>query len=445
MQVTETLSEGLKREFSVVVPAAELDERLVQRLDSLKGEVQLKGFRPGKVPISHLRRLYGRSAMAEIVQSILGEVARDTLADRGERAASSPDYRLPEDETEAEKVLNGAADLAYTMVYEVLPKFDVADLKTITVERPVTDVSDAEIDEQLKQLAAGARAFATKEGKAETGDQVTISYVGKIDGVPFDGGAAEDSPLTIGDNRFIPGFEEQLVGLASGDEKTITVTFPEDYGNKDLAGKEATFDISVKSVAAAEPVAIDDKLAERLGLDTLDALRDTLRSQLSQQYDQASRQKVKRMLLDKLDEMHAFELPQMLVDQEFEVVWRQIMTEMSSNQTTFEAEGTTEEEARADYRKIAERRVRLGLVMGQIGEKAQIQVTEEELQRAMAAYMRQFPGREQSVIDYYRNNPEAIAGLREPIFEEKVVDYILELATVTEKKVSREELLKEDE
>ncbi len=445
MQVTETLVEGLKREFNVVVPASELDERLVQRLDALKSEVQLKGFRPGKVPVNHLRRLYGRSAMAEIVQSILGEIARNTLADRGERAASSPDYRLPEDEAEAEKVLTGDADLSYTMVYEVLPKFDVVDLKTISVERPVAEVSDDEVDQQLQDLAKDSRSFATKDGKAAEGDRVTINYLGKIDGVPFAGGAAENSPVTIGDKRFIPGFEEQLVGLSSGEQKTITVTFPADYGNQDLAGKEATFDITVQSVAAADPAVVDDKLAERLGVASLDALRDTVRSQIGQQYTNATRQKLKRQLLDKLDEAHTFELPGMLVDQEFEVVWRQIMTEMASSKTTFEAEGTTEEAARADYRKIAERRVRLGLILGQIGDQAKIQVTEEELQRALAAYMRQFPGREQAVLDYYRNNPEAVAGLREPIFEEKVVDYILELANVTDKPVSREELLKEDD
>lgn len=445
MQITETINDGLKREFNVIVPASELDDRLVQRLNALKGQVNLKGFRPGKVPLSHLRRMYGRSAMAEIIQTVLSEVARDTLTERAERAASPPDYRLPEDTEETEKILTGGADLSYTMVYEVLPKIDLIDFKTIAVERPVVEVSDEEVDAEVKRLADEARSFATKDGKAEMGDRVTVSYVGKIDGEPFAGGTADNAPVTLGEGQFIPGFVEQLVGLASGDDKTFAITFPADYPSQELAGKEATFEVSIKSVSAAEDVAIDDALAERLGLASLEALRDTVRSQIKQRYEQAARQKVKRRLLDKLDEAHAFDLPQMLVDQEFEVVWRQIMTELSGASRTFEDEGTTEEAAREEYRKIAERRVRLGLVLAEIGSRAKIEVTEDEMQRALAAYMRQFPGREQAVLDYYRNNPEALAGLREPIFEEKVVDYILELAQVTDKPVSGEELLRADE
>ena len=445
MQVTETVSDGLKREFSVVVPAAELDDRLVQRLSSLKDEVRIKGFRPGKVPISHLRRLFGRSAMAEIVQSVLAEVARDTLTSRGEKAAAPPDYKLPEDDKAADRILTGEADLAYTMVYEVLPKVQLADFKTISVERQVVDISDEDVEAQVKQLAESARAFATKAGKADTGDRLTISYVGKIDGEPFTGGSDDNASVTIGDGRFIPGFAEQLVGLSSGDEKTITITFPKDYAAKNLAGKQATFDISVKAVTSADAVAIDDQLAERLGLESIAALRDTVRQQIRSQYAQATRQKIKRLLLDRLDETHRFELPPAMVDQEFESIWRQILGELSNSGKTFESEETTEEAARADYRKIAERRVRLGLVMSEIGERNKIQVTEEEVQRALSAQMRQFPGQEQALIDYYRNNPEAVAALRAPIFEEKVVDYLLELVNVTDKTVSREELMRDED
>lgn len=445
MQVTETLNEGLKREFSVVVPASELDGRLVDRLSTLKDEVRIKGFRPGKVPISHMRRMFGRSAMAEIVQSVLTEVARDTLTNRGEKAAAPPDYRLPEDVQETEKILSGQSDLSYTMVYEVLPRIELTDFKKISVERPVVEISDADVDEQVKQLAESARSFATKAGAAETGDRLTISYLGKIDGEPFAGGSDDNASVTIGDGRFIPGFAEQLVGLSSGDEKTISVTFPADYAAKELAGKEATFEISVKAVAAADPVAIDDKLAERLGLESLAALRDTIRQQIKAQFNQATRQKVKRQLLDRLDETHPIELPPAMVEQEFETIWRQIMAELANTGKTFESEGTTEEAARADYRKISERRVRLGLVMSEIGERNKIQITEEEVQRALAAQMRQLPGQEQALITYYRNNPDALAALRAPIFEEKVVDYLMELVNVTEKTVSREELLREDE
>jgi trigger factor len=445
MQVTETISEGLRREFRVVVPAAELDGRLAQRLESMKDEVRIKGFRPGKVPVSHLRRMFGRSAMAEIVQSVLGEIARNTLASRGEKAAAPPDYKLPEDQRATEEILSGSADLAYTMTYEVLPRIDLTDFKAIAVERPVVDVADTEVDEQLRQLAENARSFATRAGAAETGDRVTISYVGTIGGEPFSGGTDDNVGVTIGSGRFIPGFDEQLVGLSSGDTKTIKVTFPVDYSAKHLAGKEAAFETTVKAVAAADPVAVDDQLAVRLGLDSLAVLRDTVRQQIVQQYSLAMRQRLKRQLLDRLDETHSFNLPAGMVDQEFESIWRQVTSELLSTGKTFEDEGTTEEAARADYRKIAERRVRLGLVMSEIGERAKVVVTEEEVQRALAAQMRQFPGQEAALVEYYKNNPDAVAALRAPIFEEKVVDYLMELVKVTDRKMTREELLREDE
>lgn len=445
MQVTETQVDGLRREFAVTIPATELDSRLTERLTAMKGEVQIKGFRPGKVPVSYLRRLVGRSTMAEIVQSMLSEVARDTLTSRGEKAVTQPDYKLPEDEVLSEKVLTGSADLSYTMSYEVMPAVELADFKKIEVERPTTEVSEADIDEQVTQLAEGARSFATKQGVAEAGDRLTISYVGKIGGEAFAGGSDDNAVLTIGDGRFIPGFAEQLVGLASGDSKTIAVTFPADYAAKNLAGKEATFDVTVKALAAADPVAIDDQLAERLGLANLAALRDTVREQVKQQYTLASNQKVKRNLLDVLDKQHDFALPPALVEQEFETIWRQISDDLARSGKTFADEGTTEEAARADYRKIAERRVRLGLVMSEIGDRNSIQVTDEETQRALAAHMRQFPGQEQALVDYYRRSPEALAALRAPIFEQKVVDYILELAKVTAKPVTKEELLRDDD
>ncbi|MEJ0012958.1 MAG: trigger factor [Bauldia sp.] len=445
MQVTETQVDGLRREFAVVIPATELDSRLVERLTAMKNEVQIKGFRPGKVPVSYLRRLVGRSEMAGIVQSMLSEVARDTLASRGEKAVTQPDYKLPEDEALSEKVLTGGADLSYTMTYEVMPHVELADFKKIEVERPVVAVTDEDIEEQLKQLADGARSFATKQGVAATGDRLTISYVGKINGETFSGGSDDNAVLTIGDGRFIPGFDEQLIGLASGDSKTITVTFPADYAAKDLAGKEATFDVQVKALAAADAVAIDDGLAERLGLPDIAALRDTVRDQVKQQYTFATSQKVKRNLLDILDKQHDFALPPALVDQEFDTIWRQITDDLARSGKSFADEGTTEEAARADYRKIAERRVRLGLVMSEIGDRNNIQVTEEETQRALAAHMRQFPGQEQALVDYYRRSPEALASLRAPIFEQKVVDFILELAKVTDKPVTKEELLRDDD
>lgn len=445
MQVTETISDGLKREFKVVVPAEELDNRLVERLASLKDEVRIKGFRPGKVPVNHLRKLYGRSAMAEIVQNMLREVAQKTLEERGERAATPPDFDIPEADGEAERILSGQADLAYTMTYEVLPTVVLGDFKTVEVERPVVEVGDDEVESQLQQIAESSRAYEPRSGKAESGDRLTISYLGKIDGEPFEGGTDENAVIRLGSGQFIPGFEEQLEGVAVGDEKTITVTFPEDYGAKQLAGKTATFDVTVKEVSMPGELVIDDQLAERLGLESIDKLRDTIRDQVGNQYKEASRMKVKRQILDRLDALHSFELPPKMVEVEFENIWRQVAADMAQGGRTFEEEGTTEEAARADYRKIAERRVRLGLVLSEIGEKNAIEVREDEVQRALAAQLRQFPGNEKAVLDYYRKDPDALASLRAPIFEEKVVDFLLELVKVNDKTVTREELMRNDD
>jgi trigger factor len=453
MQVTETLAEGLKREFTVVVPANELDQRLATRLNSLKDEVRLKGFRPGKVPVNHLRRLFGKSAMAEIVQNVITEVARDTLKERGERAAMQPDFKLPEDETEADKVLAGEADLTYVMSYEVLPKVEPGDFKSITVERPVAEVTDAEVDADIDRLAENALSFSPKDpgsksgagGKAAEGDRLTIAYVGKVDGELFEGGSDENAVIRLGSGQFIPGFAEQLEGLSAGEQTTIEVTFPENYPATHLAGKAATFDVTVKEVAAPDPIKIDDELATRLGIESLDKLRDAVRQQLQTQFTFASRQKVKRQLLDQLDEIHKFDLPPKMVEQEFENIWRQITGDLTQRGKTFADEGLNEEAARADYRKIAERRVRLGLVLSEIGERNKIEVTEEEVQRALQAQLRQVPGQERQLIEYYRKNPDALASLRAPVFEEKVVDFVLELVKVKDKPVSREELMRDDE
>ena len=445
MQVTETVAEGLKREFKVVVPAQELDERLNTRLNALKNEVRIKGFRPGKVPVTHLRRLFGKSAMAEIVQNMLSEVARNTISERGERAAMQPDFKLPEDEKEADQVLAGRADLTYTMSYEVLPTVELQDFKSIAVDRPTAEVKDDDLDSELAKLAEVTRTFTPKEGKAETGDRITASYVGKIDGEPFEGGTDENAQIRLGSTQLIPGFAEQLEGVVTGGERTINVTFPEDYAAKPLAGKAATFDVKVKEVASPDPIKLDDEMAKKLGLESLDKLRDAVRQQLKTQLDTAARMKLKRQLLDRLDEMHKLDLPPKMVEQEFENIWRQITAELAQSGKTFESEGTTEEKAREEYRKIAERRVRLGLVLSEIGERNKIEVTEEEVQRGLQAQMRQFPGQEKALIDYYRRNPDALASIRAPIFEEKVVDFLLELVKVTDKPVSREELLREEE
>lgn len=442
MQVSETLSEGLKRELRVTIPASELDSRLAVRLDELKSRIRIKGFRPGKVPVSHLRRVYGKAAMAEIVESVVGEKTREALSDRGERAATQPRIAMTEDEAEATKVLEGAADLVFTLEYEVLPAFDLKDFKGLKIERPVADVADAEIDARLRQVAESARTYTASDRAAEAGDRVTFDYTGKTGGETFE---SNTTSIVLGSGQFIPGFEDQLAGVKAGDQKVIEVTFPESYPAAQLAGKPATFDVAVKEVAAPDDTALDDEFAKRLGLESMDKLRETIGKQIESEYGRATRQHVKRQMLDQLDALYSFPLPQNLVEQEFQNIWRQVMHDVEHHGKSFEAEGTSEEAARAEYRGIAERRVRLGLVLSRIGESAEITVADEELQGALYDQARRFRGQEKQVFEYYRKNPDALQALRAPIFEEKVVDYILEFAEVTDKTVSKEELFADTE
>lgn len=443
MQVTETLAEGLKREFKVVVPAAEMDSRLVTRLEEIKGTAQIKGFRPGKVPVSHLRRIVGRQTMSEIVNDILREQTNEILSQRGERAAQQPTYDLPEDEKEAEKVLDAKADFEFSMSYEVLPKVELGDFKTIAIDRPVVAVADEDLDRSLLQLARANATYSAKDGKAADGDRVTIDYVGNLDGEVFDGGSDNGAQLVLGSEQFIPGFEEQLVGVTADDTKTLDITFPDDYGATHLAGKTAQFDVTVKEVAAPDSVAIDDELAKKLGLENVDQLKDAVRRQLDGQNAPLVRQRIKRQLLDALDDMHKFEPPPSMVDQEFDGVWREVEADLERSGQTFADQDTTEEEQRIYYRGIADRRVRLGLVLAEIGERNRIEVTDAELQRAVADEIRRSPGQQNELAEFYQNNPAAVTRLRAPLFEEKVVDFLLELVNVTEKPMSREELVKQ--
>lgn len=446
MQVSETLNSGLKREIKVTVPAEDLEARLVERLEDAKGKVRLKGFRPGKVPLQHLRRMYGKSFMAEVVNEILSDSSKSIIEERGEKPAMQPEIAMTEDEKEAEKVLAGNADFEFSMSYEVIPPIEIKDFSGIKITRPVYDVPEEEVEEQVKRVADSARSYEPKEGKAKDGDKVTLDYVGKIDGEPFEGGAATDSEVVIGHNQFIPGFEEQLVGLKAGDETTIKVTFPSEYAAQHLAGKEAEFDVTIKQVAEGEELVIDDELAKKLGLESADKLREIIRGQLENQFGQMTRQKAKRQLLDALDEAYQFEAPEKLVDAEFDNIWQQVTRDLEQAGRTFEDEDTTEEAAREDYRKLAERRVRLGLVLAQIGEEANIEVSEDEMQRALIESIRRYPQhQQQEIYDFYRQNPQALANVRAPLFEEKVVDHLLAQVDVTDNKVSREELLAEEE
>ncbi|MBD8875742.1 trigger factor [Roseibium polysiphoniae] len=438
MQVTETLSEGLKRELKIEIPAGDLASKLDAYMEDMKGKAQIKGFRPGKVPVAHLKKMYGRQAMAEILSNTIQESSQSVLEERSERPALTPAIDLPDEEAEA--ILAGTADLSFAMKYDVLPEFEIVDFKGIEIERPVVDIAESEVDEQIAEIAKNNAPFDTKEGAAESGDRVTMSYLGKIDGEPFEGGADENGQLVLGSGQFIPGFEDQLIGLKAGDEKVVEVSFPEEYQAAHLAGKAATFDVVVKEVAAPGEATIDDEFAKNLGLESLDKLKEIVRGQIEGQFGQMTRQRVKRQLLDALDEHYSFDLPEGLLNSEFDAVWNQVEEDMKRNEKTFEDEDTTEEEAKADYRKIAERRVRLGLVLSEIGEKNEIQVSDEEMQRALYDRVRQFPGQEQQVFEFYKNNQQALASLRAPIYEEKVVDYMLELANVTDKTVTKEEL-----
>ena len=447
MQVTETLTEGLKHEFTVSVPASDLDAKAGARLVDLKDKVRINGFRPGKVPVSHLKKVYGRSVMAETVEQTIRDTNSQIFTERGFRLATEPKVTMPTEEKAVDDILAGKSDLTYTVSIEVVPSIQLADFKSFTVEKPVVDVTDTEVDEAVKRIAEQNRSYADKgEGaKAESGDRVTISFKGTIDGTPFDGGTGEGIQVVIGAAQFIPGFEEQLIGIAPNETRTLKVSFPKNYASEKLAGQPAEFETTATLIEAPQDTKIDDEFAKTLGLESLDKLKEAARERLTAEFAGATRQRVKRFLLDRLDETHRFEAPPSLVEEEFRLMWNSIKAEMESSGKTFADENTTEQAAEEEYRKIADRRVRLGLVLSEIGEKNKITVTDDEVSRAVIDRARQMPGREKEVWDYYRNNPNALAQLRAPIYEDKVVEFILELANVTEKKVTREELFKDDD
>jgi len=444
MQVIETLAEGLKREIKVVIPAKDMESRMNERLAEVKDKVRINGFRPGKVPAAHLKKVYGKSIMADLVNEIVRDQPPAILTERGEKSATQPEISMTEDKDEAEKILAAQADFEFTLSYEVIPAIELKSNKGIKVTREVAEISEDEVTEQIMRIADSARSYEAKKGKAADGDRVTMDYLGKVDGEAFEGGKDEDAELVLGSGRFIPGFEGQLVGVKAGDEKTITVTFPADYPAKNLAGKEATFDVKIKDVAAPGEVEINDELATKLGLESADRLKEIVRGQIESQYGSVTRQKVKRQILDQLDELYQFDTPQRLVEAEFDNIWRQIQTDLAQSGKTFEDEDTTEEKAREEYRKLAERRVRLGLVLSEIGEKAGVDVSEDELQRALYDQLRQFPGQEKEILEFFRKTPGASANLRAPIFEEKVIDHLLTEVDVTDKTVSKEVLLADD-
>ena len=444
MQVTETLNEGLKRKLSMVIPAADLSQRLDTRLEELKSTANIKGFRPGKVPMAHLKKVFGRSAMSEVLSDAINANVSKALDERSERAAAQPKVDLPEDQEVINKVLDGDADLNFEVSYEVLPPVTLMDFKGVAVDKPLVEISDEEIDAEVKRVFAQQIGYTDKgdQGVVETGDRLGLSFKGTIDGEAFAGGTSDHAHLVVGSGEFIPGFEEQLVGMKKGETKTVKVTFPADYAQQDLAGKQADFETSILHVDGPNSGELNDDFAKQLGLDNIAALRDAVRDQMRAALDSMARQAVKRQILDALDDGHKFDVPQMLVDAEFDTIWQRVQHEVEGHGRSFEDEGTTEEAAREQYRKIAERRVRLGLVVAEIGNVNKIEVTEEEHQQALIAEVRRFQGQEQQVYDYYRKNPQALAALRAPVFENKVVDFIAEQATQTEKPMTRAELAK---
>lgn len=442
LQIVEKSGEGLSRVIGVTVPAADLTSKLDAKIAEVTPTLRLKGFRPGKVPAGHVRKIYGKALMADIVQDALNESSRQALTDAKLRAASSPDLKMTSD---PDRVVAGQEDLAYDIEVEVMPEFEPVDVSTLELTRPVYLPTDEDVDAELQSLAQQSRTYAVKDGEAADGDQLLVDFLGRVDGEAFEGGAAEDAELLLGSGRFIPGFEDQLVGAKAGDARTVSVTFPDTYQVETLKGRPAEFGVTVKEVRAPVEAAVDDALAERLGLGTLDALRDAIRRNLGEQNGAASRFKLKRALLDELDKRHDFPLPPRMVEAEFEVIWNQVHADMHAGRLSPEDQGKSHDELRAEYRKIAERRVRLGLVLAEIGRADNVTVSDAELQQAMAAEARNYPGQERQVFEFYRKTPQAAAQLRAPVYEEKVVELIFNRAQVTDQPVSKDELMAEDD
>jgi trigger factor len=445
MQVVEKPGEGLSRSYGVTVPAAELAVALEQRIAEILPTLRLKGFRPGKVPQAHVRRMYGKALMSEVVEKTLNDTSQQVLADHQLRIASRPEMKPVSD---MEEVVAGRGDLAYDIEVEIMPDFEPVDVSTLSLERLVYRSSDEELAAALAELVAQNRTFEPREGedaKAQDGDQVLMDFVGRVDGEAFEGGAATDAELVLGSGQFIPGFEAQLVDAKPGDELNVEVDFPEDYQVETLKGKHAVFEVKVKEVRTPKAAEADDALAERLGLTDLDALKAALRENLDRQYVSASRFKLKRALLDALDATHDIPLPPRMVAAEFDGIWAQVEKDRADGTVSPEDAGKSDEELQAEYRKIAERRVRLGLVLAEIGRRENVQVTEAELGDAMRAEAMQYGNQAQQIFDLLRRNPDIQAQMRAPLYEEKVVDLIIGKATVTNRDVSKEELLREDD
>ena len=435
MQVTETLNEGLKRGYKITVTAAELDAKVDEKLAEAQPEIEMKGFRKGKVPKALLKRQFGKRLLGEAMQEAVDGAMNKHFEDCGDRPAMRPDVAMTnEDWSEGD-------DVVVDLNYEALPQIELPDLSGITLEKLVVRADDAAVDEALDNLAKSAQSFEDKDGTAEDGDQLTMDFVGKIDGEPFDGGAAEDFALVLGSGQFIPGFEEQLIGVTAGEEKAVTVSFPEEYGAEHLAGKEAVFDCTIKAVKAPAEATIDDELAKQFGAESLDALKTQIRERLEAEYGQAARAVLKRALLDQLDERVSFDLPPSLVEAEAKQIAHQLWHDENPD-TDPNDHSHGEIEPTEEHVKLAERRVKLGLLLAEVGSKAEVQVSDQEMTQAVIQQARQYPGQERAFFEFVQKNPEMQQQLRAPIFEDKVVDHIIGQIALTEKEVDKEALEK---
>ena len=434
MQVTETLNEGLKRGYEITVTADELDAKVNEKLAEAQPGIEMKGFRKGKVPMALLKKQFGQRLLGEAMQESVDGAMNKHFEDSGDRPAAQPAVEMVDGEDWSE-----GQDVKVKMSYEKLPDVPELDVSGVKLEKMVVKAGDAEVDEALANLAENAQNFEDRKkgSKAKDGDQVVIDFVGKVDGEPFEGGSAEDYPLVLGSNSFIPGFEEQLVGVTADEEKAVEVSFPEDYGAEHLAGKAAVFDVTVKAVKEPKPAEVDDELAKKYGAEDLDALKGQIRERLEAEYSGAARAVTKRALLDALDDMVSFDLPPSLVEAEAKQIAHQLWHEDNPD---VEGHDHPEIEATEEHQKLAERRVRLGLLLAELGQRAEVEVTDAEMTQAIMNQARQYPGQERQFFEFVQQNQQMQQQMRAPLFEDKVVDHIIAQAEVTEKEVSKDEL-----
>ncbi|MCR8825681.1 trigger factor [Pseudosulfitobacter koreensis] len=435
MQVTETLNEGLKRGYAITITAAEIEAKVNEKLAEAQPEVEMKGFRKGKVPMALLKKQFGPRIMGEVMQESVDGAMAKHFEDSGDRPAMQPEVKMTNENWKE------GDDVNVEMSYEKLPEIPEVDLSTIKLEKLVVKSDDAAVDEALGNLAETAQDFKDRKkgSKAKDGDQVVMDFVGKVDGEAFEGGSAEDYPLVLGSNSFIPGFEDQLVGVKEGEEKAVTVSFPEDYQAENLAGKEAVFDCTIKAVKEPAKAEINDEMAKKFGAEDLDALKGQIAERLEAEYAGAARAVMKRGLLDELDKAVSFDLPPSLVDAEAGQIAHQLWHEENPDVEGHDHPDVTPTD---EHKALAERRVRLGLLLADLGQKAEVEVTDAEMSQAVMNQARQYPGQERQFFEFVQQNPQMQQQLRAPLFEDKVVDYVFDKASVTEKEISKDELQK---